>query len=151
MKIRRAEKEDAAEWCRMRHALWPDEAGRHADDIEAYFADPNAPLATFVAAADDGTLRGFLEAGTRPYAENCQSSPVGFIEGWWVDPGVRRQGIGRALVAAAETWARDLGLSEMASDALIDNRLSHMAHRALGYEETERIVCFRRSLLGDET
>jgi aminoglycoside 6'-N-acetyltransferase I len=50
------------------------------------------------------------------------------------------------LVAAAEDWAREQRCTEMASDALIDNALSHTAHRHIGYEEIERIVCFRKSL-----
>ena len=87
-----------------------------------------------------------LEAGTRPYAEGCSSSPVGYIEGWWVDPDQREQGCGTALVTVAEDWARALGLSEMASDADMANELSHSAHRALAYTETQRIVCFRKSL-----
>jgi hypothetical protein len=35
----------------------------------------------------------------------------------------------------------------MASDAELDNQISHAAHRRLGYAEIERIVCFRKLLL----
>jgi aminoglycoside 6'-N-acetyltransferase I len=71
---------------------------------------------------------------------------VPFIEGWFVEPAWQRRGIGRALVAAAETRAREMGYTEIASDAELDNAGGIAAHRALGYDEVERIVCFRRSL-----
>ena len=112
----------------------------------AAFLDEAQDTVVFVAERPDGTLGGFLEAGTRPYAEGCHTSPVGYIEGWYVDPDLRREGVGRALVEAAEAWARGIGLQEMASDALIDNEVSHQAHLALGYREVERIVCFHKDL-----
>ena len=89
---------------------------------------------------------GLVEVGSRPYAEDCETSPVGYIEGWWVDDDMRRHGVGRALLATAEDWARGMGYTEMASDALLDNLTSHAAHRACGYEEVERLVCFRKPL-----
>ena len=49
-------------------------------------------------------------------------------------------------MAHAERWARALGYSELASDAEIDNTVSIAAHRALGFEETDRIVCFLKKL-----
>ena len=76
----------------------------------------------------------------------CETSPVGFLEGIYVDPAQRRQGMARALNAAAEQWARACGCSEFASDALLDNIDSHRMHAALGFAETERVVMFRKVL-----
>ena len=53
---------------------------------------------------------------------------------------------GRALIAAVEAWTREQGCTELASDALIDNAASHAAHAACGFEETERVVYFRKPL-----
>ena len=100
----------------------------------------------FVVDRGDGSLAGFVEAGSRPYAEGCDTSPVGYVEAWYVDDDLRRQGYGRALLQAAEDWARTQGYHEMASDALLDNETSHRAHRASGYAEVERIVTFRKGL-----
>jgi aminoglycoside 6'-N-acetyltransferase I len=129
----------------MRVALWPDEALAATDaEMEAVCKQSDARV--FVAVRPDGSLCGFVEAGTRKYAEGCETSPVGYIEGWYVDPDVRREGCGRALLEAAEEWARSVGYTEMGSDALLDNTLSHLAHQRSGYEEVERLVMFRKSL-----
>jgi len=143
--IRQAAQADKSEWLRMRQTLWPDltteEFAAQSDEI---LNDEMQPV--FVVERPDGKLGGFLEAGTRKYAEGCDTSPVGFIEGWYVDEDLRQQGIGKALVKAAEEWARSQGLTEMASDTWLDNEVSIQAHLKMGYEETERLVHFAKKL-----
>jgi aminoglycoside 6'-N-acetyltransferase I len=129
----------------MRAALWPDEdAGELYADLEELLADPTQ--VAFVAERDDGRLCGFAEASVRRYANSNDESPCAFLEGWWVDEDVRRAGVGRALLAAVEDWARGQGFTELGSDALLDNTLSHQVHRALGFEERERVIYFRKWL-----
>ena len=143
--IRRATQTNKPEWLRMRQALWPDhiteEFAAQSDEI---LKDEMQPV--FVVERPDGKLGGFLEAGTRKYAEGCDTSPVGFIEGWYVDEDLRQQGLGKALVKAAEEWARSQGLTEMASDTWLDNDVSIRAHLKMGYEEIERLVHFAKKL-----
>jgi len=143
--IRRIAAADRTSWLRMRDALWPGAFDDHDRETRAFFEADAAPFVVFVAESD-GRLVGFLELDFRRYAEGCESSPVPFIEGWYVDAYVRHRGIGRALVGAAEAHACTLGFREIASDAEVSNTASHAAHRALGYEEVERIVCYRRRL-----
>ncbi len=146
MHIRQAALEDKEEWLRMRRLLWPDSPEvEHLQEIEVYF-QAGAVDAAFVAVRPSGELAGFLEASLRKYADGCSSSPVGYIEGWYVDSDLRRQGVGGLLVAAAEAWAHGQGCSEMASDCLLDNHASLAAHLALGYEEAERLIHFRKSI-----
>ena len=130
----------------MRTTLWPD--ADHAEEIEEYFRGGGSPLLaiTFVAEQSAGRLAGFIEIGVRPYAEGCGSAAVPFIEGWYVDAAYRQAGTGRELVRAAEDWARSQGYREIGSDVEIGNDVSLAAHRALGYEEVTRLVCFRRDL-----
>ena len=145
MRVRRAEAGDRAEHARMRAALWPDEdPAELADDLDDLLADPTQ--VAFVAERDDGRLCGFAEASVRRYANSNDESPCAFLEGWWVDADVRRAGVGRALLAAVEDWARGQGFTELGSDALLDNTLGHQVHRALGFEERERVVYFRKWL-----
>ena len=103
-------------------------------------------VAVIVADRGNGSLAGFAEIGSRNYAEGCETSPVAYLEGWYVDPDVRRTGLGASLVKAVETWALKHGYSEIASDAELDNKISLQAHLALGFEEVERQICFKKRL-----
>ena len=145
MTIREATVQDRPEWLRMRVALWPGSPSEHDIETQRYFEQKSGSLRTFVAEGE-GRLVGFLELDQRKYAPGCSSSPVPFIEGWYVEPDMRRRGIGRALVVAAEDWAGAAGFTEIASDAEIENDGSLAAHAALGYTEIERVVCLRRAL-----
>ena len=136
---------ERAEWVRMRSALHG-ASEDHERDAREFMKGALQPYGVFVVARPEGGLCGYVEVGERPYAEGCDSSPVAYLESWWVDEELRGRGIGRALVAAAQGWARERGRTEIASDALIENGASHAAHRALGFEEVERIVCFRKPL-----
>ena len=143
--IHRVTVADKAEWLRMRLLLWPDNTAEEClEEMEEIFANPLTPV--FVAVRPDGRLGGFLEAGLRNYADGCDSSPVGYLEGWYVDADLRQQGVGGALVRAAENWAREQGCTEMGSDTWLDNEGSISAHTSLGYEIAEKLVHFRKTL-----
>jgi len=146
--VRPANPTDASNWVRMRQALWPDDdAAGHAREVERFFAGQlRMPLEVLLAVDGSGQPVGFAELSIRAYAEDCLTDQVAYLEGWYVVPTARRQGVGRALVAAAETWALAHGCTEFGSDALIDNEPSAAAHRALGFVETVRIRCFRKAL-----
>jgi aminoglycoside 6'-N-acetyltransferase I len=126
-------------------ALFP---GEPQGEIERGMRDTlaNPSAAIFIAERDDGSPCGFVEVRERSYGEGCETSPVAYVEAWYVDPDMRRRGVGRALLAAAEDWARASGYREIGSDALLDNVVSHRAHGASGYEEVVRIVVFRKEL-----
>lgn len=150
MKVRLAQHEDLPAWITLRKELWPSENRQELiSEALAYFEGstrPDAVQAIYVCEAPDGQIVGMLELSLRSYAEGCRASPVPYIEGWYVKEEFRHQGIGRALMAAAEDWARGRGYDEIASDALIDNLISHETHRALGFDVVERSVHFRKSL-----
>jgi aminoglycoside 6'-N-acetyltransferase I len=147
VRVRMAGPADAAAWHELRCALWPDEDGSALErEVEEHFAGAGLLDAVFLAEARPGEVLGMLELALRRYADGCASSPVPYVEGWYVVPDARRQGLGRRLVAAAEAWARERGHAEIASDALIENRISARAHRALGFEEVKRLIIFRKDL-----
>jgi len=146
-RVRRAEAADRAAWSLLREALWPQEdASRHADEIDELLSRPHNAVG-FLALDADGIARGFAEATLRgDYVNGTDGSPVGFLEGWYVQPEFQREGVGRALIEAVERWTVQCGCSELASDALLDNLDSHRAHEACGLRETERVVYFRKRL-----
>jgi aminoglycoside 6'-N-acetyltransferase I len=131
----------------MRQALWPSPPGEHAAEISEFFGGRRRdPAAAFLAFGPDGSAVGFAELSIRPFAEGCYSGRVAYLEGLYVKAGSRRRGIGAALLAQAEQWARSQGCSEMASDCQIDNLESASAHHAYGFEEVVRSICFRKTL-----
>jgi aminoglycoside 6'-N-acetyltransferase I len=133
---------DRAELRRMCAALWPEYTEA---DLEDWLARGETAL-TSVAERAPGQLCGFAQVGQRAYADCCDTSPVAYLEGWYVDADARGQSVGRRLILAAEQWARSRGFREMASDTHLENTGSQRAHARLGFEETERLVLFRKVL-----
>lgn len=132
----------------MRAALWPEaDAAQLAHETIRHFAGAKAADQVWVAEDVSGRLLGFLELSLRTYAEGCVHSPTPYVEAWYVTAESRQTGVGRALFEAAQGWARLRGFSELASDALLENDVGQAAHRAVGFEEVERVVCYRKSLL----
>jgi aminoglycoside 6'-N-acetyltransferase I len=129
----------------MRIALWPEaDPAELTNELNDWLDRPDQ--VTFVAERDSGGLCGLVEAGTRPFANGVDEAPCAFVEGWFVDEDVRRTGVGRALIAAVEAWARSRGFTELGSDTEIWNERSQQAHQSLGFEERERVVHFRKRL-----
>jgi aminoglycoside 6'-N-acetyltransferase I len=102
-----APSDHAAEWLRMRLNLWGGTGEEHIQDIANYFTTPQRGI-TFVVERPGGGLCGFIEVSLRNYAEGCTTSPVAYIEGWYVDEESRRRTLGTRLVQAAEAWARNV-------------------------------------------
>jgi len=143
--IRRATHEDKPDWLRMRQGLWPDAPIEYLNfDLDKRLVDPD--YAVFIAVDAHGERVAFIETGLRDYGEGCETSPVGYIESWYVDERVRGRKLGKELVQVAEGWAREKGATEMASDTWLENEASIAAHLRLGYEEVERLVHFVKKL-----
>lgn len=90
-----------AGWLRMRRELWPDS---DPEDAERWLGQRDTM--TLVAADEAGELVGFAEVAARVYADGCDTSPVAFLEGWFVEPSRRGEGWGKQLLQAAQNWAR---------------------------------------------
>lgn len=119
----------------MMRRLWP-EAGEYD------FSDETV----FVWERENGDIGGFASLSVRPWAEGCDSSPVPFVEGWWVAADLRGRGVGGRLMRAAEEWCRTRRFRELGSDVELTNTASLDAHAALGFEPTIRLQYFRKRL-----
>ncbi len=146
MLVRPAREPDRVSWERMREALWPSGPGRHARDIDRYFADEGREPLEVLLAFDQEEAVGLIELSIRAHAEGCVTDRVAFIEGWYVELRARGSGVGTALVVAAESWARSQGCAELGSDAEVDDLASAAAHAAVGFVETGVIRCFMKAL-----
>jgi len=82
-----------------------------------------------------GLLGGFVEISIRDRVDGSLSPRVAYIQGWYVDPDLRGHRIGRQLIEAAEQWAIERGLTEIASDCELENISALAAHQALGFQE----------------
>jgi aminoglycoside 6'-N-acetyltransferase I len=151
MSVRLVEPSDRNEWLRMLVTLYAGSTHEdHVPEVDAHLAGrvagspPHAAVFVYEREQGDG-LAGFLELSVRNYAEGC-AGETPYVESWYVDADVRGKGVGRALMAAAETWARAHGYREVASDTEVHNEASLQAHRALGFEEVERAIHLRKAL-----
>ena len=144
MIIRLLQLTDISPWIQLRSELWPLQSREELDN-EGRAALVADSLIVFVAAEGEALI-GFVEMDLRSYGEGCASSPVPYVEGWYVAPDWRRRGVGAALMQAAEEWSRAQGYTELGSDTEEFNRLSRDAHAALGFEEVETLVVFRKAL-----
>ncbi len=131
-------------WLSMYRVLFPDssESGLNAEISRIL----EAPERLGICARLDGQAVGFAETSIRPFANGCYSHPVPFLEAIWVDPAHRQRGIAQGLLDWLEQDARAKGFREMGSDVLQDNALGLQVHDRFGFEETERVVYFRKAL-----
>lgn len=140
--IRRGEISDLKILAGLALKLWPD---HEQAELEAELAQilGQEDAAFFLAEPAEGFAQCQLR---RDYVEGTDSSPVGYLEGIFVEDSCRRKGLARELLRACENWAREQGCREFASDCELINTQSQHFHRALGFQEANRIVCFTKKL-----
>lgn len=102
---------------------------------------PDSDVALFVAEDDSGNALGFIHLTT---ADDYYSArETGHIADIVVAPEAGGQGVGSALIAYAEEWARARGFSMLTLNVFTANRLARDLYRKLGFEE-EWIRCIKR-------
>ncbi|MGE8153629.1 aminoglycoside 6'-N-acetyltransferase [Pseudomonas vancouverensis] len=138
---------EQAGWLFLRQALWPHASEReHRDEIDEQLRQPQRYI-NLVAYDRQEQPVGLAEASLRrDYVNGTDNSPVVFLEGIYVVPQQRRHGVAKQLTECVAQWGREQGCVQMASDTDLDNLASQETHRALGFEETERVVFFKRQL-----
>ena len=146
IQITTATRADIPAWRKMRTALYT--GITEAFDIEEIEIILNAPDKTclILTVGDQPEAIGFAEVALRNVVDGCLSSPVGYLEGIYVDQAFRGCGYARALLAKAEEWCVAQGCTEMGSDSELENTVAQSFHRHLGFEETYRTVGFKRSI-----
>ena len=143
--IRRATQEDAFQVAQLAAQLWPSQTTEEfEEEFKALLADTNA--AVFLCQVQR-TPMGFAQCQLRhDYVEGTENSPVGYLEGVFVEEGYRNQGYAGKLLAACEQWAKDKDCTEFASDCELENTQSLAFHLRCGFQEANRIICFTKRL-----
>lgn len=143
--IKRAGREDACLAAELACKLWPEHT---VTEMEAEFVESLAQEDTVVFFCNvDRQTVGFAQCGLRhDYVEGTETSPVGYLEGIYIEESFRRKGYARELLSACRQWAREMGCREFASDCELSNIQSLQFHLHCGFEEANRIVCFTQTL-----
>ncbi len=119
-----------------------------ATELEADFKEivSKSDAVCFIKYADDKAI-GFAQCQLRyDYVEGTHTSPVGYLEGIFVVSEYQKNGYARELLKECEKWAKEKGCSEFASDCELTNTSSFNFHKALGFEEVNRVICFKKEL-----
>lgn len=143
--IKKATGKEAAMAAGLALQMWEENT---IEDLTREFIDYiNADNNIILLAMSEDKPIGFAQCGLRhDYVEGTDSSPVGYLEGIFVVKEYRKKGIAREMLKACETWAREQGCKEFASDCELINDTSLTFHLKMGFKEANRIICFTKNL-----
>ncbi len=145
IQITKATPQEAAVVAALAICMWEDNTleGLTAEFEEMLRSDE---AAVYLLYADNQPV-AFAQCQLRhDYVEGTHSSPVGYLEGIFVVPEYQHKGYAKELLHECELWAKEKDCSEFASDCELDNINSFNFHMAMGFEEANRVICFRKEL-----
>ena len=143
--IRKATRDDAMNVAKLAIQMWEDNTLEGlTEEMAEIIASPESEVFLLY----DGEMPvGFAQCQLRhDYVEGTDSSPVGYLEGIFVEEGYRNKGYAKELLKQCEAWAKDMGCSEFASDCELTNTGSLAFHLKMGFEEANRVICFTKKL-----
>ena len=143
--IKTATKEDSLILAELAVKMW---SNHSVEELQKGFLEviSNLNSECFIKYSDNIPI-GFAQCGLRfDYVEGTKSSPVGYLEGIFVEENFRNKGYAKELLNACESWSKDKGCREFASDCELDNQTSLKFHLSMGFDEANRIICFRKEL-----
>ena len=143
--IKKAEKADSSVLAELALNMWQDHTpGELRDEFEALTeADDSVCFIKYVGEKPVGFAQCQLR---RDYVEGTETSPVGYLEGIFVLEEHRLRGYAKELLCRCEKWAKEKHCSEFASDCELGNDSSLRFHMAMGFEEANRIICFKKDI-----
>lgn len=145
MKIIQADRSQAAVVAALAIQMWDSHSLKElTEDLCALMASDETAI---FLAYEENTAIGFAQCQLRhDYVEGTVSSPVGYLEGIFIEAPWRKKGFAKALLLSCEEWARTKGCTEFASDCELDNTGSFDFHRSMGFTEANRIICFQKRI-----
>ena len=140
--VHQATEKDIAVLAELMMELWPHHTACEME-TEAQKLMKEGKTAFFLTEEN----RGFAQCSLRQdYVEGTDSTPVGYLEGIYIREDCRKMGLARELLNACESWAKEKGCREFASDCELGNTQSLKFHLSVGFEEANRIICFTKKL-----
>lgn len=140
-----AEKKDIENLAKIAVLLYDNSSVKELE--EEFSQDILSENVKFFLKYDNNLLVGFAQVNLRyDYVEGSETSPVGYLEGIFVNENFRGKGYAKELLMECENWAKSKGCREFASDCELNNINSLNFHKALNFKETNRIICFIKNL-----
>lgn len=143
--IKQATQKDVPILAKLAIQMWNDNT---LSGLESEFADiiGSENAACFIKYVEDKPV-GFAQCQLRyDYVEGTETSPVGYLEGIFIQEEFRHMGFAKELLQKCEKWASGKKCSEFASDCELNNIDSIKFHLAMGFDEVNRIICFKKNL-----
>jgi GNAT superfamily N-acetyltransferase len=132
--VREATIGDAEALARLSTQLgYPADAASMPERVSRLRGDPNARAFVVL---DDENVIGMITMHLRDTLNHA--APIAQITLLVVDETVRSRGAGRALVEAAEAWAKARGAKRVAVTTALDRAGAHAFYERLGYAHTGR-------------
>ena len=129
----------------MRHELYGELSAQfHEAEMELIFSSKEATC--FIGLRESGAAVAMLEVSLRNFVDGCLGGPVGYIEGIYVTPLERKQGYAGELIEFATSWFRSKGCRDMEADAELANLIAQDFLTRAGFDETYRVVEYKRWL-----
>lgn len=143
--IKKAEQNDIETIASLAVMMW----GNHTvDDLKKEFLEIiSKGDSQFFLKYENNIPVGFAQCQLRhDYVEGTKTTPVGYLEGIFIEKDFRNKGYAKELLTECEKWAKESGCIEFASDCDIDNDSSLRFHKAMNFREVNRIICFTKKL-----
>ena len=128
---------------KLAQKLWPNSGTLYEEMKEYLIAEEKAAFLFWKQTNPVGLALCSLRS---EYVEGTKDSPVGYLEGIYVEEDFRGKNIAAALLSSCEEWAKQRGCREFASDCELHNPASLAFHLHTGFEEANRIICFVKTL-----
>ncbi|MCC6427422.1 MAG: GNAT family N-acetyltransferase [Phycisphaerales bacterium] len=119
-------------WDPDRYAMLPDVIDRYARWLPQRAADPRSIL--LLAEDDSSKPAGFLVGETLSNIPIYRLTEYGFIHDMWVEPDVRKSGIGKALVLAAIERFRAMGIHQVRLETASLNDVARRLFESCGFK-----------------
>ena len=145
MTIEEISKDNVSDLAQLVLYLWPE--CNYKEEFQNGLKILESKTETAFIAKNHGIYLGFIQLALRyEFVEGTSTSPVLYMEGIYVDPSHRKEGIAKKLIEVAERWGKAKECTEMASDTEITNQLSIHFHHSVGFEEVNRLVTFKKRI-----
>ncbi len=142
MQLRPISEQEMSRWGELRSRVYPELDEEYDTREMEMILHSNHWFCFFVVEGAEQII-GLVELSLRNIVDNCLTSPVAYLEGLYLEEAWRGRGLGREVIQSIFAWCRERGLSELATDAELDNEAAQAFYRALGFEETDRVVEFK--------